>query len=230
MAALSISEPLSPAVRRGLLAGVIVLHAGIGWALTQVQPTKLIVGDIAPMQVSFVEADRPQAPQESPAQPEPPQTDPAPPLESMIQPPAPDLPPPVFPVPAPKPTSPPAKAKPAVPNPPTQAAPPTSAPHGQAAVAGPRTVTDAQVGYLDRPSPIYPSRSRRANEQGTVLVRVLVDTGGRPTQVSIQQSSGHPALDESALSALRAARFRPFIDGGIAQAVWVIAPIKFSMQ
>ena len=40
-------EPLTPTVKRALLALVIFFHVGGGWALTQVEPAKLVVGDIA---------------------------------------------------------------------------------------------------------------------------------------------------------------------------------------
>lgn len=232
-------EPLSPVLRRVLLASVIFFHVGAGYALTQIEPTRLIVGDVAPMEVSFVSAPSPPQPELAPPEPEPPPPEPPPELESMIQPQPPDLPPPVFPVEAPKP--PPPKPQPPKPQPPkprqaTPTAPPSDAPPQQAAAApaaqqaGPKVVTDAQVGYLTRPSPIYPMRSKRAGEQGTVMVRVLVDASGRPSQVVLQKSSGHAELDESALSALRAARFRPFIDAGTASAVWVICPIGFALQ
>ena len=236
-------EPLSPAMRRVLLASVIFFHVGAGYALTQVEPPRLVVGDVSPMEVSFVDAPQAQPPAppapDIPLPDDTPLPDPPPQLESMIQPQPPDLPPPVFPVEAPKP--PPPKPQPPKPQPPKprQAAPttPTSdAPPQQAAAApaaqqaGPKVVTDAQVGYLTRPSPIYPMRSKRAGDQGTVMVRVLVDATGRPSQVALQKSSGHPDLDESALSALRAARFRPFMDAGTAQAVWVICPIGFALQ
>jgi protein TonB len=226
-------EPLSPVMRRVLLASVIFFHVGAGYALTQVEPTRLVVGDVAPMEVSFV--DTPQAQPPSPPDPDIPVPEDTPP---------PDLPPPVFPVEAPPPPPPkpqPPKPQPPKPTPPkprqaTPTAPPSDAPPQTASAApaaqqsGPRTVTDAQVGYLTRPSPIYPMRSKRAGEQGTVMVRVLVDSTGRPSQVVLQKSSGHPELDESALSALRAARFRPFMDAGIASAVWVVCPIGFALQ
>ena len=62
------------------------------------------------------------------------------------------------------------------------------------------------------------------------MIRVLVDVGGRPSQVSLQASSGHPALDESALSAVRAAQFRPYAEGGLPQAVCVLIPINFMLR
>ena len=88
----------------------------------------------------------------------------------------------------------------------------------------------SQLGYLVPPNPIYPARSRKAGEEGKVMVRVLVDVTGRPAQVSLQASSGHPALDESAVSAVRAAQFRPYAEGGLAQAVWVLVPINFVLR
>jgi protein TonB len=228
-------EPLSLVVRRGLLALVIFFHVGIGWALTQVEPPRLIVGETAAMEVRMVAAEPSAPPQtetpqlETPPPEDTPPPEPQPQLESMIQPPLPDLPPPVFPVDTPlppPPTPPPPKPRPAQAAPaagPPQAAPP-------AAAAAPKTVPSAQVGYLVPPNPIYPPRSRRANEQGVAMVRVLIDVAGRPTQVSLQGSSGHKDLDESALNAVRAAQFRPYAEGGIAQPVWVLIPIKFVLK
>ena len=59
---------------------------------------------------------------------------------------------------------------------------------------------------------------------------MLVDIAGRPSQVSVERSSGDPALDESAVSAVRASQLRPYAEGGTAQAVWVIVPIRFVLQ
>lgn len=230
-------EPLSPWVRRGLLAFVIFFHVGGGWALTQVEPVKLIVGDIAPMEVRMVPASEP-APPDIPLDEPPPPEFPKPDLATAIDPPPPDLPPPEFPVEAkpPEPPKPPEKKPPPpkpVQRPPQPRAPVDTAPPQQAAPAAPaapRTVQASQLGYLVPPNPVYPARSRRASEQGTATVRVLVDVAGRPSQVSLQSSSGHAALDEAAISAVRAAQFRPYSEGGLAQAVWVLVPIRFVLQ
>ena len=56
-----------------------------------------------------------------------------------------------------------------------------------------QTVAVSQVAYIDRPAPIYPVSSRRQGEQGTTMVRVLIDIAGRPTQVSVEKSSGFAA-------------------------------------
>jgi protein TonB len=226
-------QPLSPEMRIGLVALVVFFHVGGAWALMQIRPPMLEVGDIASMEVRMVPAEQATPPQpelQTPPPEDTPPPEPQPQLESMIQPPMPDLPPPVFPVetPPPKPKPPPPKPKPAPPPAvPTTAVPQRAAP---AAPAAPKTVSASQVAYLTPPSPLYPARSRRAGETGTVTVRVLVDATGRPAEVSVQRSSGFPALDESAASAVHAARFRPYTEGGIPHAVWVNVPINFVLQ
>ena len=237
---LTYKEPLTPTVKRALLALVIFFHVGGGWALTQVEPVKLIVGDVAPMEVRMVPAEQQAQPDPPLDEPPPLPEVPSPPeLATVIDPPPPDLPPPVFPVEAPPPPPPPEPEKPKPPPPkPVQKRPPTpqapvDAQPQQAAPAtpaAPRTVSASQLGYIVPPNPIYPARSRKAGEQGNVMIRVLVDVAGRPAQVSMQTSSGHPELDQSALSAVRAAQFRPYAEGGIAQAVWVLVPINFVLR
>ena len=246
-------EPLTPTVKRALLALVIFFHVGGGWALTQIEPVKLIVGDIAPLEVRMVPVEQPADPVIEEAEPPPPVDlkPPPPDLAMMVEPPPPDLPPPEFPVakidippppempvpiipiekpPQPKPK--PVESKPAQNRPPAPKGPVEAQPQQAAlpAPAAPRTVSASQLGYLVPPSPIYPARSRKAGEQGVVMVRVLIDVAGRPAQVSLQQSSGHPALDESAVSAVRAAQFRPYAEAGVAQAVWVLVPINFVLR
>jgi protein TonB len=244
-------EPLTPTVKRALLALVIFFHVGGGWALTQVEPVKLIVGDVAPMEVRMVPAE--QAAQPDPPLDEPPPLPdvkpPPPDLATIVDPPPPDLPPPEFPIakidippppdmpppvipvekpPKPKPVPPkPVQKQPPAPQAPVEAQPQQAAP---AAPAAPKTISASQLGYLVPPNPIYPARSRKAGEEGKVMVRVLIDVTGRPAQVSMQTSSGHPELDQSALSAVRAAQFRPYAEGGIVQAVWVLVPINFVLR
>ena len=86
------------------------------------------------------------------------------------------------------------------------------------------------VQYLARPAPSYPAYSRRAGETGRVLVRVLIDERGDPLKLEMQQSSGFPRLDESAVAAIRAARFRPYTEDGQPRSVWVLIPIVFDLE
>jgi protein TonB len=226
-------EPLSRRARLAVLAAVIFFHVGVGWALTSVQPTKLVVGEMSTMEVRMVAAEAPPEPQVQLDLPVPEDTPPpeVPQLESMIQPPMPDLPPPAFPVEAPPPKPQPPKPPPPKPAPPKvqQAAPaqpaPAAPPAQATAPTGPQPISVAQLAYCNPPNPIYPARSRRAGEQGTVLVRVVVDPRGTLVQVTLARSSGHPALDESAISAMRAACIKP-----LGRLVVVDAPITFNLR
>lgn len=242
-------EPLSPTVKRGLLALVIFFHVGGGWALTQVEPTKLIVGDIAPMEVRMVPAEQAAEPEN--AEPPPP-AEIKPDLAAIVEPPPPDLPPPEFPIakidiPPPEELPPPVirplekKPEPKLEQPkPVQRKPPAPVPQAPVdnqpqqatprAAAAPRTVSASQLGFLVPPSQNYPARARRAGEQGSVMVRVFVDVAGRPAQVSLEKSSGHPTLDEAALSAVRASQFRPYSEGGVPKTVWVLVPMNYVLQ
>jgi protein TonB len=63
-----------------------------------------------------------------------------------------------------------------------------------------------------------------------VLVRVEIDAAGLPRQVELQRSSGSPRLDDAALAAVRAARFRPYTEDGVPRAVWSTVPIVFELE
>lgn len=229
-------QPLSRKARWGVLASVIVFHAGVGWALASVQPKALTVGDVAAMEVRMVTAEQPPQPPEEPqVQIDVPPPDDTPPpevpqLESMIQPPMPDLPPPVFPVQAPPPKPPKPKPPPPKPHPPRphpqQAAPAPAAPpvQQQATTAAPATLSIFQVSYRVRPVLVYPVRERRAGHHGTTQIRAYIDASGVPQQVTIEKSSGYPLLDEAAVDAMRKARVNT---GG--RAFSVTGPFTFNL-
>ncbi|HKU17486.1 MAG TPA: energy transducer TonB [Steroidobacteraceae bacterium] len=65
----------------------------------------------------------------------------------------------------------------------------------------------------NRVDPTYPPSSRRAGEQGTVRLKVLVDTNGRPSNVEVTQGSGFARLDQAAVEAVRKWRFEAATDG-----------------
>lgn len=71
----------------------------------------------------------------------------------------------------------------------------------------PREATGPDI--LSRKNPIYPLASRRKGESGTVLVLVHLDSQGRVREVSVRSTSGYPALDRSAVTAVGSWKFRP---------------------
>src|SRR4029079_5644739 len=49
-------EPLSPGLRIAILSAVVFFHVGAGWALTQIHPNRLVVGEASPLEVRIVPA------------------------------------------------------------------------------------------------------------------------------------------------------------------------------
>lgn len=54
-----------------------------------------------------------------------------------------------------------------------------------------------------RAAPVYPTESKKRNEQGTVLLRIKVEPSGRVAGVTLTQSSGYRRLDEAALEQIQ---------------------------
>jgi protein TonB len=94
----------------------------------------------------------------------------------------------------------------------------------------PRTIPPTAVQYLVPPAPVYPERSRRLGESGHVVVRVEIDADGRARQVQVLRSSGIARLDEAALAAVRAARFKPYTENGVPLSVWTAVPVVFELE
>lgn len=84
--------------------------------------------------------------------------------------------------------------------------------------------------YLRNPAPRYPVASRRAGEQGTVTLRVLVSLDGLVSRVAVEKSSGSPHLDAAALEAVKAWHFTPARRGTEAIESWVLVPIVFRLE
>jgi TonB family protein len=87
-----------------------------------------------------------------------------------------------------------------------------------------------QVNYADNPKPEYPDRARREGQEGTVLLRVLVDQEGRSQWVEISRSSGHAALDGAAVETVKRWRFHPARQGEGRVESRVLIPIVFRLS
>ena len=101
-------------------------------------------------------------------------------------------------------------------------------PANAGASAVPRTSSSAA--YLRSPAPGYPLASRRAGEQGTVMLRVRVSPDGFATRVAVERSSGSQHLDAAALEAVKAWRFTPARRGAEAVESWMLVPIVFRLE
>ena len=102
----------------------------------------------------------------------------------------------------------------------------SAAPAAPAEVSQPRF----DAGYLKNPAPAYPPMSRRLGEEGRVVLRVLVEADGRPSEVAIKTGSGYPRLDHAAEDAVRRWRFVPARQGDEAVRAAVLVPIVFNLR
>ena len=83
-------------------------------------------------------------------------------------------------------------------------------------------------GYQVRPT--YPASAKRLGVQGTTLLRVQVLENGRVGGLEVEQSAGHPDLDQAAIDAVRRWRFDPARRGDQAVAMWVRLPVEFRLK
>ena len=76
--------------------------------------------------------------------------------------------------------------------------------------------------------PIYPQVALTARIQGVVIIEAMTDIYGRVRQARV--ISGHPLLNESALSAIRQWVYEPYILNGIPKPVIFTATVTFTLQ
>src|SRR2546421_2225465 len=81
---------------------------------------------------------------------------------------------------------------------------------------------------ISKPQPAYPPIAKAARAQGTVTVQILVDESGRV--VSATAVSGHPLLQQAAVSAARQARFSPTLLSGQPVKVSGVITYNFVLQ
>ncbi|GGP00839.1 energy transducer TonB [Stakelama pacifica] len=118
----------------------------------------------------------------------------------------------------------PPKTQPAIFSPVTVSAPP--APPAPPAPVTPPSFDAAQ---LDNPAPRYPFLSRKAHEEGVVMLRVLVSPDGSAKTLQVDRTSGSKRLDDAALSTVRRWKFVAATQAGKAIEAWVLVPVKFSL-
>ena len=86
------------------------------------------------------------------------------------------------------------------------------------------------LGSARNPLPRYPAIARRRGWEGRVVLRVEVDSDGRPLSVAIAQSSDHSVLDDAARSTIRRWLFEPGRRGGQAVVAVVEVPVVFRLH
>ncbi|MDQ8191437.1 energy transducer TonB [Roseibacillus persicicus] len=62
---------------------------------------------------------------------------------------------------------------------------------------------------ISKKAPLYPSSAKRAGLEGTTQITATISPSGKVSAASISRSSGHSALDSSALAAVKRWKFAP---------------------
>jgi len=90
----------------------------------------------------------------------------------------------------------------------------------------------AAPGILSKVDPAYPSASRKAGQDGTVLLRIEILANGHTGDISVVQSTGYSALDEAAIAAVGQWQFVPAKDlaTGRAVACTTTLPVSFRLR
>lgn len=76
----------------------------------------------------------------------------------------------------------------------------------------------------------YPPLLRDAGIGGTVRVNFFIDEDGIVRNASIEETSGHEALDQAALDVAEVYRFSPALNRDKKVPVWVVFPITFQVR
>ena len=224
-------DPPEPMVSRTVIVtiSVIAFHVMALWLL-QTGLLRRAVELVVPAEVlaEFIEPPRPKDEPPPPPPPEPkpllkqPTIAPAPQLQAIPDAtPSPDAPVGVIEPPAPLP----AIAAPVAPAPPVPAAPSPAPP------APPRLeLPSSDADYLQNPKPPYPVMSKKLNEQGSVIMRVLIGADGIPQKAEIRKSSGFDRLDQSAATTVMKWRYVPGKRAGVPETMWFNVPINFVLE
>jgi protein TonB len=97
-------------------------------------------------------------------------------------------------------------------------------------VAAPITPPSADAYAPLNPKPPYPISSRENGEQGAVMLYACITDHGKVERLDLTQSSGHPALDRSALNTVRHWSFRPAQESGKSIPMCYRLPIRFLLS
>jgi len=198
---------------------VVTLHVIVIWALLTGLAQKIVEVVKAPLETMIIQEIKPPPP------PPPPPVNLPPPPKAMAPPP-PFIPPPEVVVATPPPVAetirvtsavaPPVAVSmvPTAPPDPSSTAPantPTKEPHRVAAVIDAKQACE---------EPEYPSTSRRNEEQGTVVLRFLIDVDGHVVDSKIATTSGFNRLDRAARDTLSRCVFKPGTVDGKPEQSW----------
>lgn len=99
-----------------------------------------------------------------------------------------------------------------------------------ALASAPVSMPNSEASELNNPKPPYPAISRKLREQGLVLLKACISTGGTLDGLEIRQGSGYPRLDQVALQTVKQWKFIPAKKGSTPIPMCYELPIKFTLE
>lgn len=103
---------------------------------------------------------------------------------------------------------------------------------GGASVANAGNASAITKPHVDtvKPHPVvYPKTSQRAGEEGSVVLRVYVDTDGKPSKIAVAKSSGFQDLDNGAVETALNWSFIPATRNGESVSDWTMVKIDYKL-
>ena len=94
----------------------------------------------------------------------------------------------------------------------------------------PGTLQMAYPRYQLNTPPAYPGLARKRGQEGTVILKVLVNERGRVDDLEIENSSGFRLLDRAAVSSVGKWSFEPGRRGEERIPMWVRVPVTFKLK
>ena len=99
-----------------------------------------------------------------------------------------------------------------------------------ALASAPVSMPNSEASELNNPKPPYPAISRKLREQGLVLLKACISTGGTLDGLEIRQGSGYLRLDQVALQTVKQWKFIPAKKGSTPIPMCYELPVKFTLE
>jgi protein TonB len=210
----SIDDPAKNSKRMAAFALVVVIHVLFVYVLASGLGKKVVEVVLGPVETRLIE----ELPDEEDEPPPPP---------PEIETPPPYVPPPEISIEIPMDSGPSTAISNVTSERPVAAPPPPPKPVELSVVKTPPS-TQGKGARITQPE--YPPSSRRAGEEGTVQLSVLVLENGRAGEVKVAKSSGFPKLDEAAIKEVqRNWRFVPGKEDGKPTSMWHTFAVTFRL-
>ncbi|HSG91245.1 MAG TPA: energy transducer TonB [Pseudomonadales bacterium] len=82
-----------------------------------------------------------------------------------------------------------------------------------------RQDTGADLQWVQGARPVYPARAKAEGVEGYVVVEYRVNVRGEVEDARVVEAEPAGAFDAAALTAIRTWKYRPYLRGGVAEAV-----------